>query len=227
MRKDIELHIKTGDVAIESHLKFHSRDFRWVTNASGLSRYIWGEIDIPAIVTEAAVRRDGFFFMIPYTPKYKELQIRVRRVFDDGSFEYVYNTKNGSEWFTVQAGMYGGERKNVYASQLLTISESYFYGMLDGDVLQLYSAAQSDFNIVPADRQNANCLLACSPSNNYRYPLSGVGIVRWVGSSTMNSGELAEVLKREFEEDGVVVRNAAYNYDTQQMETLDLDTSNV
>lgn len=224
MRKDIELHIKTNDIALVVTNKAKTRTFRWVDNPSGLSRYIYGEIDVPAVVSESKVRDGGVFVNIPYTPKYKEFMIRVRRVYDDGSYIYLYNRKDGSEWFLAQAGMYGGEKKNCYASLLYTISEGTYYLSLKDEVATIYSSIQSDFNIVDANRQNANCLLACFPSNSYRYPLTGVGLARWINAHNINAGNLAEIINREFAEDGVVVKNATYNYDTQQME-MDLDAS--
>lgn len=224
MRKDIELHIKTNDIALVATNKAKMRTFRWVNNPSGLSRYIYGEIDVPAVVSEAKIRENGVFVSIPYTPKYKEFMIRVRRVYDDGSYIYLYNRKDGSEWFLAQAGMYGGEKKNCYASLLYTISEGTYYLSLKDEVATIYSSIQSDFNIVDANRQNANCLLACFPSNSYRYPLTGVGLARWINAHNINAGNLAEIINREFAEDGVVVKNATYNYDTQQME-MDLDAS--
>ena len=69
-------------------------------------------------------------------------------------------------------------------------------------------------------------MLACIPSNNYRYPLAGVGLVRWVNSTNIESGELATILQREFAADGVTVNNAQYDYDTQSMNILELDASN-
>lgn len=224
MRKDIELHINTNDIALVAINKIKMRTFRWVSNSSGLSRYIYGEIDVPASVAEAKIRENGVFVNIPYTPKYKEFMVRVRRVFDDGSYIYLYNRKDGSEWFLAQAGMYGGEKKNCYASLLYTISEGTYYLSLKDEVATIYSSIQSDFNIVDANRQNANCLLACFPSNSYRYPLTGVGLARWINAHNINAGNLAEIINREFAEDGVVVKNATYNYDTQQME-MDLDAS--
>lgn len=224
MRKDIELHINTNDIALVAINKIKMRTFRWVSNPSGLSRYIYGEIDVPAVVSESKVRDGGVFVNIPYTPKYKEFMIRVRRVYDDGSYIYLYNRKDGSEWFLAQAGMYGGEKKNCYASLLYTISEGTYYLSLKDEVATIYSSIQSDFNIVDANRQNANCLLACFPSNSYRYPLTGVGLARWINAHNINAGNLAEIINREFAEDGVVVKNATYNYDTQQME-MDLDAS--
>lgn len=225
MRKDIELHIKTNDIALVATNKAKMRTFRWVDNPSGLSRYIYGEIDVPAVVSETKIRENGVFVNIPYTPKYKEFMIRVRRVYDDGSYIYLYNRRDGSEWFLAQVGMYGGEKENCYASLLYTISEGTYYISLKDEIATIYSSIQSDFNIVDANRQNANCLLACFPSNSYRYPLTGVGLARWINAHNVNAGNLAEIINREFSEDGVVVKNATYNYDTKQME-MDLDASN-
>lgn len=224
MRRDIELHIKTNDVTLVSTNKIKIRTFRWVSNPSGLSRYIYGEIDVPAVVSESKVRDGGVFVNIPYTPKYKEFMVRVRRVFDDGSFMYIQNRRDGSEWFLAQVGMYGSDKKNCYASLLYTISEGTYYISLKDEIATIYSSIQSDFNIVDANRQNANCLLACFPSNSYRYPLTGVGLARWINAHNINAGNLAEIINREFAEDGVIVKNATYNYDTQQME-MDLDAS--
>lgn len=226
MRKDIELHIKTYDTPIEAQNHYIQRDFQWVTNATGLSRYIYGEISIPSTVTEASIRNNGIYFSIPYTPRYKEFMVRIKRVYEGDNFAYVMNLDSGSEWFVVKAGLYGRELENAYASQLIQVSDEAFYGRIGSNCFELYSATQSDFNIVQADRQNANCLLACNPTNNYRYPLTGVGLVQWVNSSHINSGELATRLQSEFEADGVTVNNAQYDYETQSITNLDLDTSN-
>ncbi len=226
MRRDIELHIQTGDVVIKAQNSYKLREFRWTMDSSGLSRYIYGEVDVPSVVTEFSIRNNGIYFAIPYVPRYKEFMIRIRRVHESGSFTYIRNLDSGSEWFLAKVRLYGGELKNAYASQLIQISDDAFYGKIGDDCLELYSASQSDFNIVAADRQNANCMLACNPSNNYRYPLAGVGLVRWVNSSHIDSGELAEVLQSEFSADGVIVKNAQYDYETQSMSQLELDSSN-
>lgn len=225
MRQDIELHITTNDFTLVATNKTKVRTFRWTENPTGLSRYIYGEIDVPATVSETKIRDNGVFVNIPYTPKYKEFMIRIRRVYDDGTYIYLQNRKDGSEWFLAQVGMYGGDIENCYASLLYTISEGTYYISLQNEAVIVYSSVQSDFNIVDANRQNANCMLACVPSNNYRYPLTGVGLVRWVNASNINSGKLAEIISREFSEDNVTVKNAYYNYDTQQIE-MDVDVSN-
>ena len=218
MRKDIEIHIQTGDVTITPQNKIKTRNFQWVDHPTGLSRYIYGEVDLPSAISEANIRSKGFCVTIPYTPIYKEFMIRIRRVYEDGSFVYLHNQVDGSEWFLARVGLYGQERGVIRASELYAISESSYYISILDNFADIYSAAQSDFNIVIADRQNSNCLLACNPTNNYRYPITGVGLSRWINANHINSGELAGIIQREFGEDGMTVIDAAYNYDTQQME---------
>ncbi len=218
MRRDIEIHIQTGDVAIDPKNKPQFKEFRWVEQPTLLSRYIYGEIDVPYTISERTILSQGLYFIVPYTPKYKEFMIRVRRISDDGVFAYVTNETDGSQWFLVKAQICGGELENVFASALPTISETGFYVTLKDGFAQLYSSSQSDFNIVKAGRQNANCLLACFPGNNYRYPLTGVGLARWINSNNVSATSLTQVLQDEFSADGVTIKNAAFNYDTKQME---------
>lgn len=218
MRKDIEIHIITGDVAIVPQNKIKLREFRWVDEPTLLSRYIYGEIDVPYTLSERTILNQGLCFVVPYTPKHKEFMLRVRRVNEDGSFVYVNNDVDGSQWFLAKSEVYGTAQRNVYASELPAISEDSFFVLLKDGMAQLYSSSQSDFNIIKAGRQNANCLLACFPGGNYRYPLTGVGLARWVNSNNVASTSLTKVLQDEFSADGVTIRNATYNYETKQME---------
>lgn len=218
MRRDIEIHIITGDVVISSQNKIKIREFRWVDEPTLLSRYIYGEVDVPYTISERKILSHGIHFVVPYTPKYKEFKIRVRRVNEDGSFVYVNNNVDGSPWFLVKSLVYGETLRNVAASELPTISEDSFFVMLKEGIAQLYASSQSDFNIIKAGRQNANCLLACFPGGNYRYPLTGVGLARWVNSNNVASTSLTQVLQDEFSADGITIRNATYNYETKQME---------
>ena len=220
MRKDIEIHINTGDIVIKPQNKVKLRPFSWVTNESGLSRYIYGEIQVPGSIPENIIINNGISFTIPYTPKYKEFYIRIRRVFNEDMSSFIQNPVNGSEWFLVKAGLYGGEMKNVYASQLLLISENLFYIKLNKGYANIYSGNESDVDIIPAQRQNANLLLKCLPTNNYRYPLTGVGLVRWVNSN-IHYTQLSAVLQREFENDGLMVENASFDLESKDLH-LDL-----
>ncbi len=225
MRKDLEIHIQTGDVNITPQNKHLDYPFSWVGNPNGLLRYIYGEIEVPASLPENTIRNKGVCCVIPYTGKYKEFYVRIKRVYSETEYAFLQNPVDGSEWFLVKSGLYGTTPVNAYACQLRKISEGSFRIMFDKGTALIYSGDESDMNIIKANRQNANLMLACVPTNNYRYPLTGVGLIRWRMSSMFNT-DLADVLAREFAEDGTPVISASFNHNTQQMQ-LELDTVNV
>lgn len=220
MRRDIEIHINTGDITLVSKKRYQLRDFQWVNNPTGLTRYIYGEITIPAIVTEKSVKSDGIYVQIPYTPKYKEFMVRIKRTYSATDFSYLQNPVDGSEWFLAKSAIYGQSYGNVFASQLKMISDDDFYCAFDKGAVNIFSAKESDMNIIRCQRQNANMMLACVPTNNYRYPISGVGLIRWKNGN-MSRISLADRIMSEFNDDGVIVNNASFDYDTNQM-SLDL-----
>lgn len=222
MRKDIEVHIGTGDITLKSKLQYTLRDFQWVENPTGLSRYIYAEVTVPSNYSEQYIKNNGVFVFIPYTPKYKEFKVRVKRLYENGSYEYIQNPVDGTDWFLAKVSKYGKNDSNAFASQLIEISDDDFYISFDSGVVRLYSALQSDLNIIKADRQNSNMLLACVPTNNYRYPLTGVGLVRWTNGN-MDYTKLADRIESEFSDDGMVVNNASFDYDTKQL-SIDAST---
>ena len=81
----------------------------------------------------------------------------------------------------------------------------------------------SDMVNINANIQNRNLLLQCVPSNNYRYPTSGVGLIKYLHANLSHSG-LAEKLQTEFKDDKVEIINAAFNSYSGDLE-LDLDFS--
>jgi hypothetical protein len=224
MRKDIEIHINTGDIALSARNKFSVRPFAWVDNQLGLARYAYGEIEVPASIPESHIRDKGLFVTIPYTPIYKEFHIRIKRVYDGGACLYLMNQVDGSEWFLVKAGLYGGKVANIRASELCMVSELAFHIQFEKGMARLFSATQSDVNIIKADRQNSNMMLKCVPTNNYRYPLTGVGLIRWM-KSNINHTRLAETLRREFANDGIGIKSASFDFDTNNL-NLELDMDN-
>lgn len=227
MRKDIEIHIQTGDITLTSSNKVTIRDFQWLDNTpTGMEqRYLYGEVTVPAYVLEDNIFNQGLYVEIPYTPIYKEIKLRIKRKYTDDNIQCLRNPKDGGEWFPVQCKLYGEEAANIFASQLMAVSDDRFYiSFTDGTIL-LYSGYEHDMTVVKANTQNKNLLLKCVPGNNYRYPLTGVGLIRWTNSN-ISVTELAQVLKEEFEADGTPVINAQYDFDSKQLYLM-LDTSNV
>ena len=196
---------------------YQLRDFQWVQNPTGLSRYIYGEIIVPSNLSANTLYNKGVYTAIPYTPIYKEFMVRIKRLYENGLYEYLQNPADGTEWFVVKCNLYGTKGcKNVYASQLKMIADNDYYFQFDKGTMNVYSAMESDLNIVKANRQNSNMLLACVPTNNYRYPISGVGLIRWMNGN-MDYTALADTIKSEFTDDGVVVNSASFDYDTHQL----------
>ena len=81
MRKDIEIHINTGDIVINPINKVKLYPFSWTTNPLGLSRYIYGEIQMPGNIPESIIRNSGIYSVIPYTPKYSLFVFRCVQFF--------------------------------------------------------------------------------------------------------------------------------------------------
>lgn len=226
MRKDIEIHINTGDITLPSNNRTILRDFQWVERPEGMEqRYLYGEVIIPATQSEESIKTKGVYIVIPYTPLYKEFKLRFKREYGGEHDTYITNPVDGSEWFLVQAALYGQNLQNAYASELIAISEDRFYCFFNKGIVQLYSGNKTDVNIIKANIQNKNMMLACVPSNNYRYPLMGVGLIRWANSKIDVSG-LAEVLQREFSDDGTPVISAEYDHEQRKL-YLELDASSV
>lgn len=225
MRKDIEIHINTGDLSF-THGKLPVKyEFQWVDNPGSLTRYIYGEIIVPSSLTANYILEEGINVDIPYTPIYKEFYVRIKRRVDDSNYSYVQNPIDGTEWFLVQAGLYGKACRNIFASELTLISlRGYYFKHADG-IMRLYACGRTDFNIVPALRQNTNMMLSCVPTNNYRYPLTGVGLIKYT-KGNLDSSDLADILQKQFTADGTPVISAQYNYETMNMD-IKLDTANV
>lgn len=226
MRKDIEIHINTGDITLFSTNRVILRDFQWVERPEGMEqRYLYGEVTVPGNVIEDDILNNGIYVEIPYTPIYQEFKIRVKRQFSDEDSQYLHNVMDGSDWFTVKSAIYGQDLREVYASELMAISEGRFYITFSQGAIQLFSGYESDVTVIKANWQNRNLLLKCVPGNNFRYPLTGVGLIRWTNSN-INVTKLAQVLKEQFADDGTPVLSAKYDFDNRQL-YMNLDTSNV
>lgn len=225
MRRDIKIDVFTHDINFTSGKARDTYPFGWISNPNGLERYIYGEIELPMSVSEDMVKTDGINIVIPYTSIYKEFYVRIKRKIGNSTYVYMQNPVDGSNWFLAKTGLYGREKVNAYASRLIEVSESSYRIVINKDVAEIYNGENIDFNIAPANAQNKNMLLLCVPGNNYRYPLTGVGLVRYVNSN-IDHTNLSAVLQREFSNDGVQVISASYDHNTKYLD-LQLNTEQV
>lgn len=220
MREDIQVHIETGDIPLVTANSYTlAGNVTWVDNPDDLQRYAYCEVDIPDVIQEARLIEDGVFVHIPYNPVYKEFKVRFKRMQDNGVYTYLANPVDATEWFPVKAGLYGTKTRGLCVSELMLVSNKDFYLRFNNGEVFIYSATTRDVNVVNSGNQNSNMLLSCVPGNNYRYPVSGVGIVRWI-NGPMTSEELARAINEEFAEDGVAVTSVSFNNVTKRLQLI-------
>lgn len=225
MRKDIAINIHTKDLRLASSVTYVTYPFTWVINPFGKSDCLYAEINLPVNFSQDLIKTKGIDVNIPYTPSYKDFYIRIKKQIGNGSYSYILNPADNSQWFVAQAGLYGQEKTNIKASQLIEVSEGTYHIVVNNGVAEIYNSEHMDFAIVNANMQNKNMMLLCVPGNNYRYPLTGVGLVRYLNSNIATTN-LSQVLQREFENDGVQVLEASYNQELNFLD-LQLDTTKV
>lgn len=218
MRKDIQVNTSTHDLVLHDTKLIALYPFEWIKEGD---TYLYGQITIPEYVSNRMMEEMGVGVSIPYTPIYKPISIRIVRKSASGSLQTIINPVNRTEWFNLFTKLYNKVRKQICASQLLMVSKTdYLIQIADGDVL-IWSCKKSDMVNINANFQNRNLMLQCVPSNSYRYPGSGVGLVRYLNSN-LNQSDLADKLQSEFKADKVTVKNAAFNSYTGDLE-MDLD----
>lgn len=219
MRKDIQINTSTHDVVLQDQNIISTCPFEWVQEDDAC---IYGQLTLPEHISTSILRSLGVRVSIPYTPIYKPIAIRIVQEVEDGSPQTMINPVDLTEWFHVSIKLYNNQTpKKIYASQLLMVSTSdYLIQIVNGDAW-IWSCQSSDFVNANANFQNRNLLLQCVPSNSYRYPVTGVGLVRYLNSN-LNQSDLADRLQSEFKADKVTVKNAAFNSYSGDLE-LDLD----
>ena len=237
MRQDIAIHINTEDIYLVPITKPNLSGFRWLTSVPNgqPQAHMYGEITLPLYTPEKVLFNEGVCVEIPYTPKAWPMRMCIKRMRDDENFDYAINPVDGTIWFDVVAGINGSAKISIAASKLLIIANEKYYfhfgrQIVDGKEylngkIEAYAYSESDFDIKVANTQNSNLLIKCIPGNSYRYPLSGVGVIQWMNGD-LTQATMAEHLMQEFAEDGVMIRNADFDNNTQTLR-IDADYENL
>lgn len=222
MRTDIQINTSISDMVLRDQNRLSTYPFKWVSESD---IYLLGEITIPHTFDVNKLQTEGVKVEIPYTPIYKPFKVRVVRTFDANTSMPVINPVNGSEWFEVHVKLWNQQDQRLCASQLIMVHPDAYIVQLDNTdgIGYIWSANSVDAVNISANIQNRNLLLQCIPSNNYRFPTSGVGLVRFLHSN-LSQTTLANTLQDEFKADRVIVKGAAFDSYTGDIE-LDLDFS--
>ena len=222
MRRDIQINTSISDMVLKNQNRLSTYPFKWMSESD---LYLIGEITIPHTFDVNKLQTEGVKIEIPYTPIYKPFKVRIVRTFDADHSMAVINPVNGSEWFEVYTKLCSQQNTQLCASQLIMVSQDTYIVQLDNvnGVAYIWSANNTDAVNVVANIQNRNLLLQCIPSNSYRFPTSGVGLVRFLHAN-LSQTTLANILQDEFKADKVTVKSAAFDSYTGDIE-LDLDFS--
>jgi len=228
MRKDININVETSDIILIPKDVLIKHNFQWIRSLEGLDDIgkvlaidnELAEITIDEVTTREAILANGIVAKFEYDYYDKPFYIKIRYKYFDNKYTYLQNLYDSSIWFKVYV-----KESNIIAeakaSRLASISTSSLYFSFNNKNVEVYSGSIMDVEIKDAIQQSANLLLKCKPTNNYRYPTSGIGASRW-HETNINQTKLASILQDEFLKDGVIVNNASYNY---QQQKLNLDIS--
>lgn len=221
MRRDIQVNTQIGDMVLTDSNSVSTYPFEWLYERDS---NIYGCVTLPAYFERSSLEY-GVKINIPYIPMYKTIKLKFVQDYGDGNTRTFINTGDNSEYFDVHSKLYNLDERALKASELILIDEENYILQLVGNKLLLWSSKTSDAKNINANIQNRNLLLKCLPSNSYRYPISGVGLIRYLHANISNT-DLADVLQSEFEAENVKVLNASFDSDTGNLD-LDLDFSKV
>ena len=87
------------------------------------------------------------------------------------------------------------------------------------DKAYVYSSKQSDIAVDYSDSQASQLLSICNPGNLYRYPLTGVGITRYLNAVIQHS-DLDTVLEEQFDGDGKPLQSAEFDNTSGQLDVF-------
>lgn len=176
--------------------------------------YVLGIVSLPNGYNSDRIYEEGIKVSIPYNPIYKYLAIEF--TLSDGTLLNINKYNNGPLFYVYS------DKEKLNCTELFLINEStYILKADENGELTVWSGTRMDFLSGNANEQNRDLLLQCMPGNNYRYPISGVGLIKYLHGSIENS-DLRSVLQSEFEEDDVTVKDASFDSSTGKI-NLDLD----
>lgn len=224
MTTDILIDINQKDVMLQDPTKtktFFTGEYGMHQFGEDTAMYL--DIIIPSTYN-ISPERDDIYARVPYIPAYIPISVRflrltgstysIIRVFATESFQ-LYSYK-------------GGDRELVYGSKLIGININGLVRLRcvsASDGCDVFSC-DTDFEYGNADKQSVELMMKCSPGKNYRYPVSGIGAQRFIGS-IIDRTSAANDMIRELEDDGQSVRDAYYDSDTQRMRVTTDECNNV
>lgn len=110
-----------------------------------------------------------------------------------------------------------GKDIELKAYQIPLVSLGVLFVYVDADkILHFSNATMADLTVGEARHQNSLMTLVCNPGNYHRFPVSGVGLCRYL-HGRMVEPDFASRVQDEFNNDGVTVTDLQYNHTTGEI----------
>lgn len=188
MVQDIKIDINNKDIKVDT--KLYKKIFFSIT-WDGPNFTI-----IPPLGHTINIDIEPVYIKIPYKPLTEELSMDNRPCY----------------------GTIDGKYIRLTPAKLMLINSDGFYcisGNKDGSCT-IYSACETDFTIANADNQTARLMCLCAPGKNYRYPITGVGISKYL-NSIIERTDIGNRLVSEFQSDNISLDDATYDVETKKL----------
>ena len=228
--KDILVNVSSGDLLfstgnISSHMFFNIIWGSLFGNDS--ANILYANVIIPSRKLSKLVADDQGRCLLYAKATYHPYNIPfvVRLVLNNnGSYEKIQQANCA---FPVESNAYfpGDSQTRINASELpfVNIDGDYLFKLEFGsnnvNKSYVYTANNTDLFIGGSDLQSSQLLSICEPGKYYRYPISGIGATRYIGSVVSHT-ELGDKIIEQFKSNGISVQDADFNARTGELQVI-------
>jgi len=206
MRKDIVMDIDNGDIALRDKPPAYSTSLKWVNEDDF---FIYGDCTLEAPATLQNLT-GGIGVYVPQKDSLKPIKIKFTTVSGRGDVESTgYLSVNNLK------------KETITGASMVIVSNDLFFRVYltpGSEVFTLTSGYLHDLTVDESMIQNEYFLLVSDPSALYQYPLTGVGIRKFLNGNIRRSS-LPQKIQSEFTLDGMNVEKIQYNEETDEIIT--------
>ena len=158
-----------------------------------------------------------------YYPYNQPFQVRLVLLNNNGEYEHISQSVSR---FPVESLAYmpGETLMRVNACELpaINIDGNFLFKLEFGttnNVAYVYTADNTDLLVGGSDLQSSQLLSICEPGKYYRYPTSGIGTTKYIGSVVSNT-DLGDKIIEQFKNNGISVQDAEFDASTGELQVI-------
>lgn len=233
MVRDLILDIKERDLLLEdkSNANMPVFDSVWgnIFDEDDAVEVLMCNIIIPEDYWRSIEYQDNEFicrFTSPYVPDIRNFRIRLVAIHE--GYYSLFSSIRGN--FGIPVNSYAFSKNMaapISASMLpfIDIDGQFIVKLVRNpqsellDRAYIYSSKISDLYINYSDDQASQLLSICAPGKSYRYPTTGVGIIKYL-NAVIDHTDLQTVLETQFTGDNKTILSADFDSETCNLEVL-------